>query len=59
MVVDPEPFSKSLFWLQTVRGIGGAYQNFFKKNIKVKGRQCPDYVLVIHKNVIDRCFSFT
>ena len=34
MVVDPEPFSKSLFWLYTVRGIAGAYQNFFKKILK-------------------------
>ena len=28
----------------TVLGTGQAYHTFFQKNIKVKGRQCPDYI---------------
>ena len=39
--------NKLLFWLYMVLDTGQAYEIFIKKeNINVKGRQCPDYILV-------------
>ena len=31
------------FWLKTALDTGQVHQTIFKKNTKVKGRQCPDY----------------